>query len=103
MQELIKSVTKLAEEETERSMIKHPLFNSTHEGYAVIKEEVEESEQELSDVKAQLERVWYFTKLNEDVNKDMLDLKKYALNLAAEAIQVAAMAQKFIDSNFRSE
>jgi hypothetical protein len=98
VKELKEQVLKLSEEEARRSMLKHPLFNSTHEGYAVIKEEIEEAEQELNDVNAQLQRSWYFIKHNEDADKDMLRLKEYAVNLAAEAIQVAAMAQKFIDS-----
>ena len=98
MKELIKDVTKLVNEEMERSMINHPLFNSTHEGYAVIKEEVEEADQELNDVNNQLKRIWYFIKRDENVNRDMTQLKIYAIRLAAESIQVAAMAQKFIDS-----
>jgi len=100
MKELIRDVKILAGEEATRSMIKHPFFNSTHEGYAVIKEEIEETEEELKFVNIQLNIVWAYIKgnRNENVRVHMKSLKTSAINLAAEAIQVAAMAQKFIDS-----
>lgn len=104
MKELIKGVSKLAEEEAERSMVKHPLFNSTHEGYAVIKEEVEEVAEELDHVISNLNKMWWQIRVdNGELSIKYVGLiKRYATNLAAESIQVAAMAQKFIDS-FKEE
>ena len=58
-------------EEIQKSMIKHPLFNSTHEGYGVILEELDE--------------LW------DEVKKREPNIK----NMRAEAVQVAAMAMKF--------
>lgn len=98
MKELIEQVSMLVVGELERANYIYPLFSTTHEGYSVILEEVEEAEQDLKDVKDQLNRSWYFIKRNENVNKDMRIMKECAMRLAAEAIQVAAMAQKFIDS-----
>ena len=60
--------------ELQRSMTKFPLFNSAHEGYGVILEELDE--------------LW------DEVKKREPDVK----NMRAEAVQVAAMAMKFIIS-----
>ena len=99
MKELIRDVKILAGEEATRSMIKHPLFNSTHEGYAVIKEEIEEAQDELEEVNCTLNDVWDCTKLNymESSMDRVKYLKQRAINLAAEAIQVAAMCDKFLN------
>jgi len=100
MKKLIVQVEKLTEEELKNSMIKFPLFNSTHEGYAVIKEEVEEAAEELENVNFSLSSIWRNVKINdkETAIKHAGHLKDFAIKLAAEAIQVAAMAQKFTDS-----
>jgi hypothetical protein len=47
MKELIESVNKLVTEELERANKEFPLFSSAHEGYAVILEELHETEDEL--------------------------------------------------------
>ena len=104
MEKLKKQVQALADEELTNSMIKFPLFVSTHEGYAVIKEEVEETSEELDHVKDSLSAIWFFVR-NNDKNRSIYDaecLKEYAIKLASESIQVAAMCQKFINS-FKEE
>ena len=53
---------------------KYPPFHSTHEGYAVIKEEVDE--------------LWDMVKANKGINGNT-EMRK-------EAIQIAAMALRFI-------
>lgn len=100
MKELKAQVLKLSAEEEKRSMINHPLFNSTHEGYAVIKEEVEETQGELRLVNLFTNEMWHCVKSNNEIGvvENAKNLKQYAIALAAESIQVAAMAQKFIDS-----
>lgn len=100
MEQLKSQVLKLADEESQRSMIKHPLFNSTHEGYAVLKEEVEEADIEMINIKFELDNTWGYIKRDKTENAltHIKSLKEYAINLAAESIQVAAMAQKFIES-----
>jgi rRNA-processing protein FCF1 len=90
--ELIKKELKAANE-------KFPLFNSNHEGCAVIKEEVEEAEECIYNVNVALKEVWNNTKSNCVIDYDIEALKSEAINGAIELIQVAAMAQKFIDSN----
>ena len=100
MKELIESAEKLVNEELERANIKFPMFNSPHEGYAVIKEEIEEASNEIRETNCFLTDLWYGIKRNEsDLKEYSQQIKNRATLLACEAIQVAAMAQKFIDSS----
>lgn len=105
MKELIKSIEPLVQEERERANKKFPQFHSAHEGYAVIKEEYEEAQAELNQVGSKLWNLWDSVKGNEtfEGKEDAEGLKEVGINLAAEAIQVAAMAQKFLDMLEREE
>lgn len=87
----------LVGEELEAANAIHPPFHSLHEGYAVLLEEVEEAKDALEKVETATKCVWYFIKNDgaEDAYLDAASLEKQAINLAAEAIQVAAMARKF--------
>lgn len=104
MKELIDQVEKLSIEELIRANEKFSMFGSSHEGYAVIKEEIEETEIELKIINRDLNDMWYNVKNNsEEMTKhNANNIKSHAINMAAESIQVAAMAQKIIDS-FKNE
>lgn len=91
-------VIALVHKELESANKKFPPFHSAHEGYAVIKEELEEVEQQLDECESHLNAIWYSAKKNRSNITSAQALKEYAIDLATEAIQVAAMAQKFIDS-----
>ena len=91
-------VIELVEKELKSANKKFPLFASNHEGYAVIKEEVEEVKVEVVWVKEKLECMWELIKKNKDVILEAEFLKEFAIQGAVELIQVAAMAQKFMDS-----
>lgn len=54
MNELRKEVEAAAMAELNRANAKFPLFNSTHEGYAVILEEAEEAQEAMENVKTSL-------------------------------------------------
>lgn len=64
---------RVALEEVERATSKWPTFNSAHEGFAVLKEEVDE--------------LWRHVMTNQ-TKRDLAEMQK-------EAIQVAAMALRF--------
>lgn len=82
--------------ELEAADQKHPPFHSTHEGYAVLKEEIEEAKDALDEVTVCLQMMWEHIKRDHLKAYEYADkVEKYAVRLAAEAIQVAAMAQKF--------
>lgn len=90
----------LVEEELAAAMEEHPLFASVHEGYAVTLEEVEEAEAELRNVRLHLCMLWRGVRHDNlrTVARAADVIKKAATCLAAEAIQVAAMAQKLLAS-----
>lgn len=93
-----KVLEKLAEQELRQANSKFPQFHSLHEGYAVIKEEVEEAEEAIKDANFELTAIWGDIKANYHEHWGSIKaLKGYALSAAAEAIQVAAMAQKMLD------
>lgn len=74
-----------------------PLFHSHHEGYAVILEEVQEAVEKAEQMRQRLEMIWRLIRGNNLVISDgQVDmLRNEAIDFACEAIQVAAMCQKF--------
>ncbi|NIO19963.1 MAG: hypothetical protein GTN76_04285 [Candidatus Aenigmarchaeota archaeon] len=87
----IEEALDLVKEEIERAVKQHGGFNSPHEGYAVIKEELEEFEDELDAVKKGLEKhldgIWQAVKLKHPEQSE---------RLLDEAVQLTAMAVRFI-------
>lgn len=99
-------VEKLVQKELESANQRFPMFRSDHEGAAVIVEEIQEAEYEFECIKDRFQELWRSVKCNmssewkAEINEV---IAKRAINLACEAIQVAAMAQKFIDSQKERE
>ncbi len=92
-------VESLVQKELDSANKKFPLFSSPHEGYAVMLEELEEAECELSAVHNDVYNMWVAVKVNDVSSIAFAEgVKENAIKLACEAIQVAAMAQKFMDS-----
>ena len=79
----------------------HDPFVSWHEAYAVMLEELDETSEELQRLDFTMSRFWTNIRANaaDGALKCMAQtVKEEAVRVAAEAIQVAAMAQKAIDS-----
>ena len=95
--ELLEDVRGLAIEEMNRANLIHPPFHSRHEGVAVIEEEVRECEAEMTAVKDIHEwvKTWVFVDEITKADKAIERLEDRANQLAAEAIQVAAMCKKW--------
>lgn len=75
-----------------------PLFNSVHESYAVMKEEVEEAKEAGDFVDGGLEQFWAAIKGNcpmSFLTYSLEVVREQAIQMAIEAIQVAAMCDKF--------
>ena len=87
----------LVAEELVAANLENPPFHSTHEGYAVLLEEVEETKDAMNDVEVCLDMLWEYTKKNfpKKAHEYAERIEKHAMHLAAEALQVAAMAKKF--------
>ena len=101
-QGLIETATNAIEEELLEANKKFRAFASTHEGYAVTLEELQELKDDFELVEEHLERIWQLTKDNAD--KQMLEevLEEAvadATMLVSEAIQTAAMLRKFQQFN----
>ena len=99
-------VEKLAQKELESANQRFPMFRSDHEGAAVICEEIQEAEYELECIKDRFQELWRSVKCDmssEWISKINTVIMNRSVNLACEAIQVAAMAQKFIDSQKERE
>jgi hypothetical protein len=74
--------------ELNRARKKFPKFNSAHEGYAILLEEVEELKREV---------FWGPTHSIDDVADLMPKAERRRIRMRAEAVQVAAMALRFIE------
>ena len=75
-------------------------YNSLHEGFAVLMEEVEEVKEELDNVEQTMTRLWHITRADMPhmVYGCASQIAHYAAKAAAEAIQVAAVARKIADA-----
>lgn len=76
---------------------KFPQFHSPHEGWAVIREEVEETSEALGDLSLSMNAAWREIRANKSAGVRIAEVKAAAISMACEAIQVAAMAQKYLD------
>lgn len=77
----------------------NPPFHSLHEGYAVLLEEVEETEENLRKVTESLGKLWAAVRKDRAYEARIISyaIRADAIDIAAEAIQAAAMACKLID------
>lgn len=77
-----------------------PTYNSDHESYAIILEELEEAQYEMKHCASALERVWSLTKDKRGSDDEKIKSLKLvyicAIQAACEIIQVAATATKAI-------
>lgn len=97
MKKLKTEVEKAVAFELSEANKNYPLFASRHEGLAVIEEEVWETKNELVRLDGQFNTFRYnvFTDEYEVITDDIRSMREYAINVACEAIQVAAMCDKW--------
>lgn len=94
---IMKELGPLVVSELYRANQNHPPFHSSHEGMAVIEEEVEEAKESMECIE------YCIRTLKSDVFHDRFDeaeadvktMRRHALYAAAELIQVAAMCDKY--------
>lgn len=92
----------LIDKELEAANQKFPLFNSNHETFAVLLEEAEEAKEEAGNLDILMNNFWVGVKENHDpevIHEELTAIYKTAIDLATEAVQVAAMARKGIISS----
>lgn len=92
-------ISKVIKSELAAAIKDFPLYHSAHEGYAVLKEEVEEATADLNVAVEHFEMAWECIKANTNPVCLITELGRYAQLLACEAVQMAAVAQKFVKSS----
>ncbi len=100
MEELMREVSVLVDKEYEWAARVHGgAASSPHEGYALIKEEVEEAAEDMERLKEKLDFLWANVKNDAEdmISRNFEDMKSMAIAGACELIQVAAMADKGIE------
>lgn len=77
----------------------HGPLASLHEGYAVLKEEVEEAREELKEIKFKLYGFWRYVREDSPAyaQETAKKMEKNAILAACEAIQVAAVCKRIMD------
>ena len=89
-------VRALVDKELAAANERFPQFHSAHEGWAVILEEVIETEAEMKTVRESIEGMFGFVINNADAKWAAQKIEYAAIHAACEAIQVAAMCRKFM-------
>lgn len=92
-----KEVRELVAKELAAANKRFPRFHSAHEGWAVILEECNEADESMANIHKHLYALWDRIKENVSTNARTGLLRDAAIDTACEAIQIAAMAQKFAD------
>lgn len=92
-------IEELVAQELSAANKKFPPFTSDMEGWAVLKEELEEAQEELDQIRYTHISLWrYIRGYNPRVDSNMqmvANMQVSARKLIAEAIQVAAMADRY--------
>lgn len=100
MEELLDEVERTMKNELARANKKNPLFNSLHQAYGVLAEEIDEARESFKYTEEAFDK--FFMCMRKDhyrsAREYLEDIRAGAIDCAAEAVQVAAMAQKAIDS-----
>ena len=94
-----KQIARLICDEYDDIITNHGTFNTDHEAYAVLKEEVEETGEELDAIDAEMVIIWHDIREDKDINEHAERIYQYAISLIQEAVQVAAVALKAKYSN----
>ncbi len=104
MNAVSEDVAKLVEKELESANERFPQFSSEHEAWAVMHEEIDECREVFEVLNHQDGFLWDCVKGNRGYSDGLVkEMREAAEMLACEAIQVGAMAQKYLDMLERME
>lgn len=97
---IYEQITPIVEDELKRAMKDHgDAFNSNHEAWAVTREEIIEVREALDCVEQLLEHLDWRIRRDADIyTSNLEEIKEQAVCCACEAVQVAAMCDKWIKS-----
>lgn len=97
MNAVSEDVKMLVEKELEAANERFPQFHSEPEGWAVMQEEAEELREECDSIEMAMEQLWHRIRDGIPTEQHVALVEQYAEAAACEAIQVAAMARKYLD------
>lgn len=106
MKKISKKIDKLVDLELSYANEQHPLFSSPHDAYGVIEEELRETEEALDVLRDHFELFFDKGVRLDDAKMSSLYLQAVcseAKKVAGEAIQVAAMCEKYFLSNLKKD
>lgn len=78
-------------------------YASEHEGYAVLLEEVQEAEENLEYINRCMKELWKEIRINFVTEEFLKGVKAGAIELANEAVQCAAVCERFLETIKREE
>lgn len=100
-----KKITEAIKEELINIKVEHgEYYHSVHEAYSILLEEVEETEEAMKYIKTDMRILWERIKNNfgdienTDSSSNLLMIIANAKQLSEEAVQVAAVAEKFVQT-----
>ena len=85
----------ISAELSQAKMLYGTRYSSDHEGWAVLKEEIEEAMSDFSQISKSFRNSWEKIKQNETVKNDLDDIIVFSKLLALEAIQICAVSTKW--------
>lgn len=97
MNAVSEDVKLLVEKELESANERFPQFHSEHEGWTVMQEEADELQEECASIEMAMEQLWHRIRDGIQTTQHVALVEQYAEAAACEAIQVAAMARKYLD------
>lgn len=98
MADLIKTVQLMTELEKRNALAKHGILHSRNEGYGVIAEEIDEVMEQINIINRYFDSLVRVIRYDlRELDADLKKIKNSAMLAACECIQVAAVAQRFID------
>lgn len=105
MIELKNGVSQMMTDEFLRGIKNHGFFTNAHEAWGVIEEEVIEADREMHHLKGEMEVFKNAVMCDSDTStkRAAQEIKLKSMLLACEAIQVGAMAQKYLEKDGEAE
>lgn len=75
-----------------------PTYHSEHEGFAVLMEECQEAAESDKVMQEHLQNLWKSIRENQINRFELSQIYNYAIGLAEEAVQVAAVCERFMET-----
>ena len=97
MEDLIKIVTVATEGEKRRAIWEHGSLHSMNEAYGVLAEEMDEVDEEITRLVEEFSVVLRMIHHRDDLVDTIANIHNHAKLAACECIQVAAVAERFLD------